>query len=739
MAEPYDLQHRGGQSAYDRYLREMDASMRQKVALTAAHLLCEGEAADMGMGSGSGSFALASLYPELRVIGVDVDPEMVHRAGERYQLPNLSFVQGDIAERCFETGTLEAILDSSVLHHVTSYGGYDKARAVAALRAQVDELAEDGVLVLRDFVDPGPGTVWLELPLTDGSGDAVETCSTAALFERFAREFRVLLPNPSERGFAFERVMGAPAGFQRYAVSHTIAAEFVLRKDYRESWAVEVREEYTYATQSELEETFTRLGLRVLASTPIHNPWIVANRFQGKIRLFRPGPAGTAAPVDFPATNFVIVGQRVPAGQGVSIEEDAPHPPLGFLELTHHRRVDDGRVYDLARRPGVTFDVLPWFRRDGQLHVLARRGYPRPILRAEPACPTPDGARAPSYVTEPLNVLSTDEPLGTSVERLLAEHEALGPDQVFGMEEGDRYYPSPGGLQEEVRSVLVEVAPVNVGQRLRGTSGFSTSGVVRAIEARQLLRAAQVGGLPDARLELLTYELLLGRGVDPGEWIGESIALDETPTKPAAESLVRLLARPHRRRFQRASSGSGFLDVRAAWFVERDASGEIVARQARELVTPARLGPITVAVAPLARSGGRVLIGLDDDDLPAAQCFTGNSELLVAPAWRVPREVSGMARTRAFVGGRMREELGLVCDGFFELGGRYHPSAGLTPEVVYPLAARVRIEGEVGLRLHWVPLDEVVSHRAGLRDGHLRILGLRAAHALGLFAERATG
>lgn len=98
-----------------------------------------------------------------------------------------------------------------------------------------------------------------------------------------------------------------------------------------------------------------------------------------------------------------------------------------------------------------------------------------------------------------------------------------------------------------------------------------------------------------------------------------------------------------------------------------------------------------------------------------------------------------MARTRAFVGGRMREELGLVCDGFFELGGRYHPSAGLTPEVVYPLAARVRIEGEVGLRLHWVPLDEVVSHRAGLRDGHLRILGLRAAHALGLFAERATG
>jgi hypothetical protein len=46
--------------AYARYLAGMDASMRQKVALTAAHLLSEGEIADMGMGSGEGSAALAA-------------------------------------------------------------------------------------------------------------------------------------------------------------------------------------------------------------------------------------------------------------------------------------------------------------------------------------------------------------------------------------------------------------------------------------------------------------------------------------------------------------------------------------------------------------------------------------------------------------------------------------------------------------------------------------------------------
>ncbi|MHC4393723.1 MAG: class I SAM-dependent methyltransferase, partial [Planctomycetota bacterium] len=82
----YEGQDRGAGDAYERYLAGMDASMRQKVALTAAHLLCEGELADMGMGSGTGSHALASLYPDLLVIGVDINPEMVERATKRYPL-----------------------------------------------------------------------------------------------------------------------------------------------------------------------------------------------------------------------------------------------------------------------------------------------------------------------------------------------------------------------------------------------------------------------------------------------------------------------------------------------------------------------------------------------------------------------------------------------------------------------------------------------------------------------------
>jgi ubiquinone/menaquinone biosynthesis C-methylase UbiE len=115
-----DQPTRGARDAYQRYLAGMDASMRQKVALTAAHLLCRGRVADMGMGSGAGSQALAALYPQLEVVGVDVDPTMVALARERYALPNLSFVVGDVATQVFDDATLDGVFDSSVLHHVTT-------------------------------------------------------------------------------------------------------------------------------------------------------------------------------------------------------------------------------------------------------------------------------------------------------------------------------------------------------------------------------------------------------------------------------------------------------------------------------------------------------------------------------------------------------------------------------------------------------------------------------------------
>lgn len=722
----YDTEQlRGSKAAYRRYLAGMNASMRQKVALTAAHLLCEGRVADMGMGSGKGSYALAALYPGLDVVGVDLSPTMVELATEDHVLPNLSFVVGDIAAPVFEDGTLDGIFDSSVLHHVTTFNDYSYAEAARCLEVQVKALKRDGALVVRDFVAPDDREVFLDLP--DGDGEGVEHESPAKLFERLSREFRPLSSDP---GFPLDRVgeIDSPLGpyVIRYRTTHRHAVEFILRKDYRRDWATEIKEEYTYFTQAEFEALFARLGLRVVASAPIWNPWIVANRYVGKFALH----TLDGAPLELPPTNYIIVGERVARGAGVRFEERQEAPRSNFLTMEHYS--DGELVRDLVRRPHLTIDMLPWFTRDDDVYVLARKSYPRPILQCRARGARLLDLRAPTgYVTEPLYVFQQDLPLGLTVEAGLRERAGLTADQIRGVRPGATYYPSPGGVQEEVRSVLVEIDPVFVERDLEHVSGFSTSGVVRAIEGRQLLRSAQVGGLPDARLEMNVYTLLLQRGLDVGPWIGAEISLQDGPAIDGT-TMSALAARPNRRRYRRVDSGSDFLQIRRSEFVELNAAGDPVGQRALEYVLPGPLSMNTVATAPLLRHDGAVWLGLDDYDLPAAQCFTGNSDVLVAPAWRMPHGIQTLPQATADVRGRLLREYGVETGQSWELGGPYHPSSGVTPEVVHPLAFEVTAV-HTGLRpITWVRLQDAIDHLSLLVDGHLRVVALRAAHAVGV-------
>jgi hypothetical protein len=488
-----------------------------------------------------------------------------------------------------------------------------------------------------------------------------------------------------------------------------------------------VKEEYTYFTQVEFEQTFSRLGLRLLASTPLYNPWILANRFAGRYAL----ESASGDTLDHPPTNYVIVGERVPAGSGVRIEALASSEALGFLELTCFRHRESGQLRDLVRRPHATVDVLPWFEERGEVLVLARGSYPRPIAAALPEGAGPiDGSRAPHYVIEPLNVLQQDKPLGETVEDALLCDASIAPDEIRSCEASGSYYPSPGGILEEVRALHVRVAPTHLEEPLESRSGFSTSGRVRALEACQLLRAAQVGALPDARLELNVYALLRRLARSAGPWIGETIALPDDDSTACGSD--RLPASPARRAFERSYQSAGFLELECASFHEYDSSDREVAVQRLEFVRPRPLSCNTVVVAPLRRRGDRVELGIDDDDLPAAQCFAGNSNLWVAPAWRLPHDVTGLTRTRDWVAQRLLDEYGAAVGQRWELGGPYRPSVGLTPETVFPLAVFVTKELPAKRTLRWVALQGLLAASDEIRDGHLRIVVWRAAHALGL-------
>ena len=89
------------------------------------------------------------------------------------------------------------------------------------------------------------------------------------------------------------------------------------------------------------------------------------------------------------------------------------------------------------------------------------------------ACPIPattldrapslDGATKPTWLAEPLHARLTDRPIGQTVEEtLLTLLPSLSPAELLRFMPGTTYYPSPGGIQEEVRSIFVQIAPLFV-------------------------------------------------------------------------------------------------------------------------------------------------------------------------------------------------------------------------------------------------------------------------------------
>ncbi len=731
----YDRQDRGSQEGYAAYFAGMNASMQQKVALTTAHFPPQGTVADMGSGSGQATFDLANLYDGLDLVGVDINATAVEMSEKTWQRHNLRYQAGDIADALFPPASLDGILNSSVLHHVTSFNGFSVARVHTLLDNQVNALRDGGVLIVRDFVVPrGPPFVVLELPSNNTSAQpGLEGLSTAALFEVFARDFRS--SQNREGAVPHVRLSDAADGWRRYQVALRAATEFVLRKDYRDHWAVELQEEYTYFSQADFEAALRARGMRLVVSVELFNPWIVHNRYAGQVRL----TTLEGTPLPFPPTNYLVVAEKVKPGEGVVLEEmgAAAFQNPSFLKVRRFTRQRDGQVMELAVRPHRTVDVVPWFEAQGRLYVLARHGFPRPIVNARLDAPDLLALRGAGYITEPLAAIvpeSTD--VETAARGILKERAGIEPKEVLGLAPSWRYFTSPGGIAECVDAMLVRVAPWRREKRMEHQAAFSTSGSVRFMDATQVLRASHVGGMFDARLELNIYRLCRDTGTALGPWIGAGLTLDTALRVPATTPVEEALGVPVRQAFEPAPDGPPqFLELRKGTFVELDARGSECARAAFEYVVPRVLSHNTLSVLPLMRApDGTVLVGLELRDLPAVQLFEGTSALRTVPACRLPRAVETLDAAEAHAKAQFTREFGLNIRALTALGGRYLVSAGVTPEVVYPYAAHVdAVEpGATGQALVWCPLKEVLAQVGRLRDGHLLVALFRAGHALGV-------
>lgn len=727
----YEKQHRGNQEAYEAYFAGMDASMQQKVALTTAHFPVRGRIADMGCGSGRGTYDLACLYNGLELIGVDINPVSVEMSAQEYRRPNLSYVVGDIAEMVFPPESLDGILDSSVLHHVTSFNNFDVNRVLVTLDNQVAQLKSGGVIIIRDFVIPdGPETVLLDLPETDGARDgSTRELSTASLFELFARNWRSSVN--TQGPVTFSKTVSPHDGFVRFELSLRVAAEFVLRKDYRADWDAELLEEYTYLSQQQFEQAFRARGLRIVTSMPLWNPWIVQNRFAGRFYL----STQDEKPLPFPPTNYLIVGEKVRDGDGVELSERQSRPLLTpkFLSLKAYAHKETGQVFELAERPHQTMDVVPWFESAGQIFVFAKKDFPRPIVNACTDQPRLNRSTFSGYITEPISAISDEvESFADEVGQILKERAGFGREEIINVGERFSYFTSPGGVNERVVSCLVEVLPRPAFQAtFPNYTPFKSAGTVRELDATQVLRACHVGGMFDARLEINVYRLLRNLGRKFGPWIGAPINLSAQAAAFSLTSDEQALAPPAHQAFNPCEPLAQplFLSLREGSFRELDNQGRTLAETQFEYVLPQRLSISTLVALPVARTEQGILVGIEHRDLPAVQSFNGSSTIATSPAWRLPAQVHHLSELPPFLAESMRRDFSISARNTWELGGAYFPTPGVTPEIVYPFAVEVEVSEAAASKLHFLSLNQLKERLDLIQDAHLLITACRLLHA----------
>lgn len=718
MNTNYTNQDRGNQKSYRQYLEAMDAISIEKVA--SASVFFEPKKnnllVDVGMASGTSTAILSQLFPQMQIIGVDINPKMVQIAQEAHHQPNLSFREDDGEKLLtFAPETVSGFFNCSAIHHITSYNGYDSNRAFNTLRRQVELLKDKGILVVRDFVKPEEKEVILELSTVDKP----DRPNDADLFVQFSQTARALA-SPDEQGFPFEEIKSVKKNTRWFCAFYTDVTEFIRRKDYFANWNVELQEEYGYFTQNEFEETFRELGLRIILSSPIYNQWIINNRYKGQFTIYDLDGKETG----FPPTNYLIAGEKVPLGKQIHLIRYLPVKENSFLHYSSYQNTDTKKIYDVVERPNNVIDIIPYYKSENGYMILAKHGYPRPLANVKTDSSALDNKHYSGYIPEGITIGET-ESLDTTLEKRFG----ISKDLHFGITPLLNYYTSPGGINEKVSSISIKLnnpsAIVNK-HLTHGFSGFKESGYIHEYNAAQLLNTAQTGALVEARLELNIYNLFFRHNITLPKWLGEKIKIKfEQFIKPI--QFTELLSF-RSKDYEKSEKQAGFLTIRRACFSEM---GIEDSSTTREYVYPSTVSSNTLVTLPVFRKNGQVFVGLEIRSLPVPQIHSGNSTIITAPAKRLPHEIGNIHDLEQYIS-KMKIGKGKV-ERYYKLGEKYFPSIGVTTEQVYPYAVCL---DRADKSLKWVSLAELYQQINTIEDAHLLICISRLIHATGFLPQQ---
>ncbi|MBI4031491.1 MAG: methyltransferase domain-containing protein [Proteobacteria bacterium] len=702
-------------------LDTIPAHIRRKAWFTLAHLLLSPGAlvADMGCGDGALTHAMAALRPEIKFIGVDQDKKAVSRARQTYKLPNLEFRAADISgDGAFDPGSLDAIVNSFILHEVYSASRYNDQQVSRTLERQFSLLKTDGQMFIRDYALQYPGEyVLMEMPAAPDRGKDIQTMTETDLLLWYADHARPK-EDPGCHGFFIEEIAARFPQTRLFRLPYKWAYEFIMRKDSRATLKDELHKEYTYFTQRDFRRALRALGARVFYTAPQWDEKIIAKRFKGRFRLYDDN--GQA--LGMPPTSFIAVAHKVRERTSLILGERRPSSKQsgGALRVTAMRNERTGRIMDVVSRDIDITEIIPYrITGKNQLFIYLHEGLPRGIVNAVPRAGREiDGKRWSGHMVEAISVptdavVSADK--GELKETVIFSRDYLGlkPAMESRLEEGPAYYPAPDYIDDLIKTRYLRVteredisAPRSVPQ---DASGFSTTGKIREINAQEALDAIAVGMIPNARLELQILELYGKLGLKAQTWQESPLTLTEIQPETMfdAKNFVTLKASGDTT-FKTVKGSAGQLRAVQSTFVDEGwVGGGMAGLAARdiEFVVSDDKTLNKAVILPLGLKDGNVLMGMEVEYLPVPQRHQGNGLSLKAPSVILPKEVTDIYQAKRYIADLFEVSV----DEVWRLGESYFCHTGVTPVRVFPfaVAAKGKCGNPIGGPVQFAPMDYI--------------------------------
>jgi SAM-dependent methyltransferase len=735
-AQPFE----GSLRDREAYFIKMDASMPMKVGHLLPVFPSRGVIYEPGMGSGMQAAAYAAYNPHLLVVSSDLDLGAVRHAQNRFVLPNLVQLQANAMDTVFPDNTLDAMVDSSLGHHITSYGSpkFVEARIEEYRQKVFRMLKPGGRYGMRDFVVPEwPEQVELVLPTIARTGEPpYGQLSVADLFEHFCKNFRSHdFPQgvPFQTGMPFHGGAAAAASFKTYQLPREAAANFLLRVQYTapESWPAEMQEQYTFYTAKEHIDSLRSHGFRVDYASNVRNPWIENGWWDAQQIKVR---SVTGAPLDYPPTNFLLYATKPRPTDAVSLTVAEVHPQKESTWLKRVSRLEweTGQVTDLVHVPGTTHAYIPFERSDDTLFIYLLPNEEAAGARLYEQMSTLAEAHYGGFLPRALGGIKAADTtaidgfandLGTKAAAYLDTASA----EKIQLVQSTQYFPSPGGSDERVEEYWID---------MKGTAEAAVFrlGKMKRVELKQLLSAAHVGAVPDPKLETAAYRLALQYKIPLLKWFGSQLPKEASEVPAGTQLSLDVPEGDDAQAFAEvATSEQPFMRLLSTE-VRLKYPDQSTRQEAREYVAPRTRSVDTALVVPyIVDKDSKVWVGLELRNFASFQMQGLAPEQAVVPAWRLEKGLTDRLQARQYLQQRMAADVGLSHGRLAALGEGYFPSIANTIERVTPYAYRVDA-GSAPKGLVFVPLQAILQEIHGNRcaDLHTQVGVLRLAHGLGL-------